>query len=182
MTAAPRLTTARLVLRGPERDDLVPFTNMVTQSARMETVGGNGTADEAWRGFLGGVGHWQWHGYGFFTLVEKSSGTLAGRVGILNHLNWPEPELAWHVFDGFEGKGYAFEAAAAVRAWAGGTLGMSPLISLIAPGNARSLALATRLGASEERRIEMDGEEVIMMRHLAHDDIRAVDQWHEAAA
>ena len=180
MTPAPTLTTARLVLRGPEKRDLAAFTAWITRSERMEAVGGKGTERDAWRGFIAGIGHWQWHGYGFFTVTEKASGVAAGRVGIINHIEWPQPELAWHMFDGFEGKSYAFEAACAVREWAGQSLGLERLISLIAPDNLRSMRLASRLGAMEDRRQVVDGEKVIVFRHLSHDDPRAVKQAAEA--
>lgn len=176
MTPAPTLTTARLVLRGPQKRDLAAFTAWVTRSARMDAVGGKASERDAWRGFLAGIGHWQWHGYGFFTVTERGSGIAAGRVGIINHIEWPQPELAWHMFDGFEGKSYAFEAACAVREWAGRTLALEPLISLISPSNTRSLALATRLGAVEERRDMIDGENVIVFRHLAYDNPKAMTQ------
>ena len=176
MTPAPTLTTARLELRGPQKRDLAAFTAWVTRSERMDAVGGKGTEGQAWRGFIAGIGHWNWHGYGFFTVVERATGIAIGRVGITNHVDWPEPEIAWHMFDGFEGRSYAFEAACAVRDWAGRTLGLAPLSSLIAPANTRSLALATRLGAVEERRDTVDEEHVIIFRHLAYDDPRAEAQ------
>ncbi|WP_342076537.1 GNAT family N-acetyltransferase [Yoonia sp. SS1-5] len=176
MTPAPTLTTSRLILRGPQKRDLAPFTKWLTESERMDQLGGNDTVGNAWRGFLAGIGHWNWHGYGFFTVTERRTGVATGRVGILNHVEWPQPELAWHMFDGFEGRSYAFEAACAVRDWAGRTLGLEPLISLIAPGNTRSLALATRLGCVEEGREMVQDEAVIMFRHLRHDDPRAEAQ------
>ena len=80
------------------------------------------------------------------------------------------------MFDGFEGRSYAFEAACAVREWAGRSLGLEPLISLIAPDNLRSMRLASRLGATEERRDIVDGENVIFFRHLRYDDPRAQTQ------
>ncbi len=176
LTSAPTLTTARLVLRGPEKRDLSAFTAWVTRSERMAAVGGPGSERDAWRGFIAGIGHWQWHGYGFFTVTERATGIAAGRVGVINHIEWPQPELAWHMFDGFEGKSYAFEAACAVREWAGRTLGLEPLISLIAPDNLRSMRLASRLGAMEDRRDVVDGEKVIFFRHLAYNDPRAMAQ------
>lgn len=176
MTPAPTLTTARLVLRGPEKRDLAPFTAWITRSERMAAVGGKGTERDAWRGFIAGIGHWQWHGYGFFTVTERATGIAAGRVGVINHIEWPQPELAWHMFDGFEGKSYAFEAACAVREWAGRSLGLEPLISLIAQDNLRSMHLASRLGAMEDRRDVVDGEKVIFFRHLAYNDPRAMAQ------
>ena len=46
-----------------------------------------------------------------------------------------------------EGRGLALEAAVAVRSYAYASLGWPTVISLISPGNERSIALATRLGA-----------------------------------
>lgn len=182
MTPAPTLHTKRLTLRGPERGDLAYFTDMVVHSRRMKALGENGTATDAWRGFLSGIGHWNWHGYGFFTLTDTATGVPLGRVGILNHEGWPEPELAYHVFDGSEGKSIAFEGACAVREWAGTTLGFSPLVSIINPGNARSRALAERLGATLEKKGSHDGDAAVFYRHLTHDDPKARAQYAEVAA
>jgi RimJ/RimL family protein N-acetyltransferase len=179
MTPAPTLKTARLTLRGPAKSDLDPITAMVTGSERMVHVGGNGSANDAWRALLAGIGHWQWHGYGLFTLTDTLTGKVLGRVGILNHLGWPEPELAWHLFDGAEGKGYAYEAAVAVRHWAGETCGLGALISMISPENARSQALARRLGAAPERETTHDGEAAIIFRHLPHSNPLAQAQLAE---
>ncbi len=63
---------------------------------------------------------------------------------------WDEPELAWHLFDGYEGQGYAHEAALAARADYHARLSPRPLISYIATANTRSEALALRLGAVRE--------------------------------
>lgn len=178
LTNAPVLVTKNLTIRGPQKSDLAAFTEFMA-SERMENLGWAGSEGDAWRGFIAGVGHWQWHGYGFFILEETATGKPAGRVGILNHVEWPEPELAWHMFDGFEGKSLCYEGAIAVRTWAG-SFGLSPLMSMIAPHNTRSLALAKRLGAVEEsRKDHHDGEEAVIMRHLAHDHEIAMAQLAE---
>ncbi len=177
LTNAPTLVTNALILRGPQKSDLPAFTQFLG-SERMESLGWAGTEGDAWRGFIAGIGHWHWHGYGFFILEDAATGNPVGRVGILNHIEWPEPELAWHMFDDFEGKSLCYEGAIAVRAWAG-SFGLSPLISMIAPHNARSLALATRLGAVEEARKNHDGDEAVIMRHLPHDHPTAQAQLAE---
>ncbi len=67
---------------------------------------------------------------------------------------WPEPEIGWTVFSCAEGRGLAHEAALAARAYVYGTLGWDTVISAIAPGNTRSVALARRMGAVAEGRFE----------------------------
>ena len=147
LTNAPTLTTERLVLRGPSRDDLPAFTRFVTSAPSLIAQDETGTAEQAWFGFLTGVGHWHWHGFGFFTVVAQQSGLPVGRVGLLRHSNWPDVELAWHLFEGAEGNGYATEAARAVKAWAKDALQLERLHSYIDISNTSSQAVAKRLGA-----------------------------------
>ena len=176
MTPAPTLITKRLTLRGPVASDLEPHTNFVVNSPRLAFLDGNGSAQDAWFGFTTGIGHWQVKGYGFFMVLDTATDTPVGRAGILNHVGWPEPELAYHMFDNGEGHGYAFEAGVAVRQWAGGSLGLGPLISMISPTNTRSIALATRLGAVEESRTKHGEDDAIIFRHLGHDQPAAIAQ------
>jgi RimJ/RimL family protein N-acetyltransferase len=118
-----------------------------------------------WRAFLAVLGHWALRGYGFFTLEHKETQAIVGRVGVVFHEMWPEPELGWHLFDSFEGQGYAYEAAVTVRDWAARERGLGPLISLIAPENTRSITLAERLGARWESDIDLLGTRGGIYRH-----------------
>lgn len=147
LSTAPMLTTERLVLRGPERDDLPFFIRFMTSAPSMVAQEETVTAEQAWFGFLAGIGHWHWHGFGLFMVVERQTGLPVGRVGLIKHSNWPDIELAWHLFENEEGKGFATEAAKAVIVWAFGDLGLDKLYSYIDRENARSQAVAKRLGA-----------------------------------
>ena len=55
------------------------------------------------------------------------------------------------MFDGFEGRSIAYEAACRVRRWAYEDLGFETITSNIVPGNTRSIRLAERMGAVYER-------------------------------
>jgi len=154
LTNAPRFETDRLILRGPEMPDAEPFIAFSADEARSKGFGYIPQRDEAWRWFALNIGHWHIHGYGYLTIEDKETGNPAGICGIWNPEGWPEPEIGWVVFEGFEGKGIAFEAAKAVRAWAYAELNFKTLTSNIVPDNARSIALAERLGATFEREYE----------------------------
>lgn len=147
LTHAPFLQTDRLILRGTERSGLPEFTRFMTSSPRMKAQGETVSNEQTWFAFLTGIGHWQWHGFGFFTLSLRDGSVPLGRVGMLKHSNWPEVELAWHLFEGSEGNGYATEAAQAVRLWAYHRHGFNQLFSYIHCENHRSHAVARRLGA-----------------------------------
>ena len=160
----PTVTTDRLTLREPRESDLEAMLAF-GQSPRSSFVGGPMDRWETWGRLLSGIGHWALRGYGFWSVDLTSTGQMIGRVGVGFHDGWPEPELGWHIYDGFEGKGYAFEAALAARDNAANHMGLGPLISLIDPTNLRSAALAKRLGAVVERQIPLFDHPADVYRH-----------------
>ena len=144
----PTVTTERLVLRAPDPSDFTAYAAF-RGSDRAKTVGGPFTEAQAFNQYCAIIGHWTMRGYGRWIVADKTTDEPLGVVGIFYPVDWPEPEVAWSMFAAGEGKGYAYEAAKASRAWAYETLGLERLISLVDPENARSVALAKRLGCVE---------------------------------
>lgn len=163
----PVLQTERLVLREPRETDLDAVAGFMA-STRSHFVGGPADRQGAWRALLTGIGHWLLRGYGYWTVEERATGAIIGRVGVVFHaVDWPEPELGWHLYDGFEGRGLAEEAARAARAGVARHAGLTGLISLVAPDNARSRRLAERLGAAVEGDAVLFGRPALIYRHPA---------------
>lgn len=170
----PRLETDRLILRGPEPADFEPLCAFITDPARAEGFGVEKDRPKAWRWFAMNVGHFALHGYGYFTMELKETGQPCGISGIWNPEGWPEPELGWVVYEGFEGKGLAFEGALRARRWAYEDLGFTTLTSNIVPGNDRSVALAERMGAWFEcayHNVEMGDD--LLYRHPGPEKVLA---------
>lgn len=147
--AVPTLTTARLTLR-PTREDDFPAMLAYNDSPRARFAGGTRDRQTVWRALLANIGHWALRGFGLYA-VDDRDGVFVGRVGVIRHDGWPEPELGWHLFDGFEGRGFGHEAAHAARGDYHARISSNPVISMIVPENARSIALARRLRARFER-------------------------------
>jgi RimJ/RimL family protein N-acetyltransferase len=163
--AIPVLTTERLTLREPREADF-PTMLAFNDSPRTAFVGGPLERRWIWRGLLANIGHWALRGYGFYS-VDTRDGQFVGRVGVIYHDGWEEPELAWHLFDGFEGQGYAHEAALAARADYHARITAHPPISYIDVQNTRSEALAKRLGAVIERTLNDEKGHHHVYRHPA---------------
>ena len=161
----PVLTTDRLTLRAPQPADFEAFAAFYA-SDRSRGAGGPLDRPAAWRGFAAEIGHWVIHGYGNWIVEVTETGKAVGQVGFWNPEGWSEVEIGWTMYQGSEGKGYAFEAAMAARAYAYDALGWGPLTSVIAPGNTRSEALAARLGARPERDwTSPSGKPAVIWRH-----------------
>lgn len=154
---APTLQTGRLKLRAPKLSD---FEHWAAFFASERSWLERGPLDrvDAYRTRAADVALWTLRGYGPFGLDDRATGAYLGEVGIYQPEDYPEAELGWFVVPEAEGKGYAFEAATAARAHAFRDLGWQTAVSYIAPENARSIALAERLGATLDRAAACPGD------------------------
>ena len=146
----PVIETERLILRTPRFEDLSVWTPFLA-SERSQFIGGpQPDAGQAWRAFSHIAGMWALRGFGSFVFTRKNTQDQPlGASGPWFPVGWPERELGWTVWDqSAEGTGLAFEAASAARRYAYDTLGWQRAVSYIDPGNARSIALAERLGCT----------------------------------
>lgn len=167
------LATDSLILRAPETRDFDAYAAF-RASARSSCISGPQNRADAWRAFAADLGHWLLRGYGMFSVIERDTGEQVGMAGFWSPEGWLEPELGWTLFDGFEGRGLAQEAALRLRAFAYDTLDWATLTSVIAPGNARSIALAERLGARHERDwTSPSGKPALIFRHPGPEAIAA---------
>jgi RimJ/RimL family protein N-acetyltransferase len=121
--------------------------------------------DQAWRKFCEDVAHWPLFGFGALTIVRTDSGEIVGEVAIIRGIDYPEDEIGWLLFNGQEGRGYATEAARALRDWAFGPRGLETLVSYIDPRNARSRAVAERLGGRLDAEAERPDPGDVVYRH-----------------
>ncbi|CTQ33431.1 GNAT family N-acetyltransferase [Jannaschia rubra] len=145
----PVLTTERLTLRGPRLSDFDAYAAF-RASDRMAHLGGPVDRPTAWHQFCALGGQWILRGYGRWIVTLTGDDAPLGVVGLFHPDDWPEPEIAWSLFDGAEGRGIAQEAARAARDHAYGTLGWTTAISLVADDNRRSQALARRMGCTRD--------------------------------
>lgn len=167
MTQIPTLTTDRLTLRAPTDADFPAFAEFYTSDRAMH-VGGPATAEQSWRMLATELGHWSLRGYGRWAVEETATGELAGIIGPWYPLGWPEPEIGWDLMNGFEGKGYATEAAKASLEYAYNSLGWKTAISLVSPPNDGSRKVARRMGASKEGMFTHERHGVLeVWRHLS---------------
>lgn len=167
----PTLTTARLTLRALSNDDF-PTVAAFYASDRAKHVGGPATAEQTWRMLATELGHWSLRGYGRWAVEETATGAFAGIIGPWYPLGWPEPEIGWDLMNGFEGKGYATEAAMAALSYAYSDLGWPTAISLVAPPNDGSRRVAQRMGAVQEGMFEHERHGTLeIWRHMSPGDL-----------
>jgi [ribosomal protein S5]-alanine N-acetyltransferase len=156
------IETERLRLREPMLDDAPALQEAYGDPEAMRYIGEGETRDLAGtRAWLErSLARWSADGFGHFAVERREDGRVLGRVGFLvwDADDWQPGtladfgdraaiELGWIIAREHWGNGYATEAALACRDHAFGELGFTRLISLIAPGNERSIRVAQKIGS-----------------------------------
>ncbi len=146
----PVLTTDRLHLVAPNEKHVAAYTKFVT-SDRAAALGWSVMPHEAWRNYSAILGHQQLRGFGPYIAEARGNGRVLGIFGPW----WPEGqaehEIKWTIFSPEdEGRGFATEAARACLDDAYARLGWTTAVSYIGDDNAKSAAVATRLGAVQD--------------------------------
>lgn len=154
----PILHSERLELRRHAESDLDAAAAMWGDQETVRHIGGRPfTRMEVWNRILRYVGHWSLRPYGYWAVVERTSGTFIGEVGLAD---WKRdgygnlldvPECGWVMAGAARRKGYALEALETVMDWADRKLS-SPTVCIIEVDNVASIRLAERVGY---RRIEV---------------------------
>jgi [ribosomal protein S5]-alanine N-acetyltransferase len=94
----------------------------------------------------------------FWAVIERSSGDLIGDagVGLVDGIG-PEFELGYALGTQWWGRGYATEAARAVRDYALGELALPEMLALVRPDNMASIKIVEKLGMERVGTRSSDG-------------------------
>lgn len=164
------IETERLLLRKPRLEDARDLVEAYSDAETMRYIGDGSTKDlagteEAIQRWLERWDEWE---IGFFVLERREDSRVVGRSGFLRwdpqtwQVDGPETEIGWTVARAHWGRGYATEAALALRDWAFAERELTRLISLIQHGNVRSVRVAAKLGEQYERDVEVFGHATLL--------------------
>jgi RimJ/RimL family protein N-acetyltransferase len=165
MKTAPIIRTNRLLLREPILADWPGFAEVMTTD-RARYMGGPFSIGDAWGTFCHGIALWRLFGLGNLSIEIRETRQCIGQIEVNQGPRFPEPELRWQILVEAEGKGYAFEAATAMRDWAFREARLASLVSYIGPDNARSIRLAERLSATLDEHARPQDPGDLVYRHV----------------
>ena len=156
MHTAP-LETPRLLLRMMRPSDLDGLMQIFTDPKVMAAFDSLPFTHAQMQGWLDrNLAHQHRHGYGLFSVILKSEGTLIGDCG-LEHMQLDgkeHVELGYDFRSDYWNRGFASEAAGAVRDYACSALQLPGLISLIRVGNHPSRRVSEKIGMSLVREMK----------------------------
>ena len=155
------LTTERLLIRNVHIGDHAAMCRIFCDPKVMRF--GDGVQSEAWvHGWLRTTlerCHHEW-GFGPYAVVAQAQQAVIGYCGLFFFADIngrPEIEIGYRLERAAWGRGYATEAARAVRDYAFDTLQIPRLIALIDPANVASIRVAEKIGMRYEQEVMLPG-------------------------
>lgn len=162
--------TERLVLSGwrmEQLDDLVRLHGNPKVSRYLTLSGAPWTREQAAAALAGWIDLFTTRQLGKLRLTRKSDGVFVGRAGFGIHTPTGEPEIGFALFEDFQGKGYATEAATGLRDWFFRSGKGDHFIGLADTRNAPSLAVLQRIGM-EKTHIETEAGKLTTQFLILH--------------
>jgi [ribosomal protein S5]-alanine N-acetyltransferase len=183
MSDRPVLETDRLILPRLTMDDLDALAAIYTDpEVRRFFPEGTLTVEETREELEWIIDvYYGRYGYGLWATIDKETGALIGRCGLLPWTVVPGPEggpalegageqpgeperieveVAYLLAKSHWRRGLGTEAARAIVDYAFHQLGLTRLICLIDPGNDASIGVALNIGMTLEGNLEIDGDSV----------------------
>ena len=156
------LETERLVLRHFTIDDSAFILRLVNEPSWLQYIGDRGvrTLDDA-RSYLikGPIQMYAQFGFGLYLTELKSDGTPIGLCGLIKRDSLEDVDIGFAFLPEHCSKGYAYESAAGVLAYAANQLGLKRVVAITTEDNTASLRLLDRLGLKLESKVTLTGED-----------------------
>ena len=158
----PVLNTERLELRWLTLEDTPLMLGIWNDPAFVRHVADRGirTLDQARAAVEAGpLRLYAEYGYGPFRVRRREDGMDMGICGLFRREVLEDPDIGFAILPEFCGKGYGFEASAAVLDYARDALELAAVTAIVSPQNAASIGLLEKLGMRYERPIRMPGDD-----------------------
>lgn len=156
------LETERLRLRTVEQGDADFYLAVVNTPGFLEFIGDRGirTAEAAAKAIADGPMAMQAAlGHSIYLVESKDSGQPLGMSGLIKRDTLEHVDIGYAFMPEHCGKGYAHEAAVAVREHARRDIGLQRLLAIVSPGNSASIRLLEKIGMQLDKVVHLTPED-----------------------
>jgi len=161
------LETERLRLRRLSTDDAEFILRLLNEPSFIQYIGDKNvrTIEDARLYLLHGpIASYQKYGFGLYLIESKDSGAPIGMCGLLKREALENVDLGYALIPEYWSQGYGFEAAAAVKSYAGQVLGLERIVAITNTENESSIRLLEKIGFRFENMIKLaDDQDEVML-------------------
>jgi RimJ/RimL family protein N-acetyltransferase len=155
------LVTERLLLRHFSSDDAEFVLKLLNEPSFLRFIGDKGVrnSDDARQYIANGpVASYERNGFGLYLVALEEQESPIGMCGLIKRDGLPDPDIGFAFLPAYWSRGYAFEAAAAVMAYARQTLGLDRILAITSLDNDASGRLLEKIGLRFDRHIKFSAE------------------------
>ena len=160
------LETERLTLREYAQDDFSDLASVISDAETMKYYVKPYDEAGVQRWLDWSLGNYEKHGFGLWAIELKTTGEFIGDAGItLQPIDgeWL-PEVGYHINKKYWRRGFASEAAKAVRDWAFSNFEFDALYSYMASENIPSQATARSVGMTKLKEYSTENENLTVYK------------------
>lgn len=162
----PVMETERLILREFILDDAEFIIRLLNSPGWLKYIGTRNisTTDDAEKYITEKIrASYQKNGFGFYLVQTKSNDTSIGMCGMVKREGLDDVDIGFALLPEYEGKGYAYEAAAATMSHARDKVKLKRIAAITVPYNTSSKKLLEKIGLKHEKMIKLHGDKEELM-------------------
>jgi [ribosomal protein S5]-alanine N-acetyltransferase len=157
------LETERLLLQHLSTQDAEFILELLNDPAFIRNIGDRGvrTIDGANSYILNGpVASYAKNGFGLYLVKLKETDESIGMCGLIRRDTLENVDIGYAFLPKFWSKGYAVEAARAVKEYAKNAIGLNRIVAIVDPENEGSIRVLEKIGLQFEKMIRLSEDDI----------------------
>lgn len=163
MPSITPLVSGRLILRPLTAEDAEFILELVNDPSFIQNIGDRNvrTLDDAKRYITNGpLASYAKNGFGLYLVELKETGEPIGMCGLIRRSMLNDVDIGYAYLPRYWSKGYAIEAALAMKEYARDVIRLKGLVAVVDPQNTASIRLLEKLGMTFERMVKLSEDDI----------------------
>jgi RimJ/RimL family protein N-acetyltransferase len=157
------LETERLLLRHLETDDAGFILQLLNEPSFIQNIGDRHvrTLEDACAYILNGPRKsYERNGFGLDLVILKETNESIGICGLIRREELDDVDIGYALLPKFWSRGYAVEAARAVKEYASDVIGLKRIVAIVDPANEGSIRVLQNIGLRFEKMIRLSADDI----------------------
>ena len=163
MSSLTVLETERLLLRQLTTEDAKFILELLNEPSFIKNIGDRGvrTTTDAHSYILNGpVTSYIKNGFGLYLVNLKATDESIGMCGLIKRDTLEDVDIGYAYLPRFWSKGYAVEAARAVKEYAKNVIGLKRIVAITDPENVGSIRVLEKIGLKFEKMVKLSEDDI----------------------
>ena len=155
--------TERLTLRPMTEEDSAFILELLNEPSFIQNIGDRNVRSlDGAKAYItnGPVASYARTGFGLYLVELRQTGESMGMCGLIRRNTLKDVDIGYAFLPRYWSKGYAFEAAQAMKQYAQESLGLKRLVAIVDPQNLGSIHLLEKLDMKFEKMVRLSPEDI----------------------